>query len=266
MPEIVLKDKNGTEQVYNKDKIFLRNSAGEKVTFEYGTNPNIQPLTVTENGTYEANDVADGYSPVTVSVPVPTELTDVPITLDFSEGNQTVAVDDGYAVKSAIIQKPDTLISENIKKNVNVAGIIGTHEGGSGESELVPIVIEKTFDDLTSVDNITELEHGLGVIPDLMIFRSNAPAAGSLVNIIAMSEAYANSIGADSRQYAQFFNNNGSAIMMLNSSSALDNSDTTGLGFIHNSTPQYSYIGGSIFKLSANVSYSLVAFGGLVAH
>ena len=39
----------------------------------------------------------------------------VPITLDLADGDQTVNAPDGTLVKSAIIQKPNTLVPENIK-------------------------------------------------------------------------------------------------------------------------------------------------------
>lgn len=61
-------------------------------------------------------------------------LEDMQIAVDFSNGDQSLSVPDGYAVKSAIIKKPETLIPENIAKDVNVAGVIGTHEGGGGGS------------------------------------------------------------------------------------------------------------------------------------
>ena len=59
-------------------------------------------------------------------------LEDVPITLDFSEGNQTINAGDGYVVKTAIIQKPETLIPENIAEGVDIAGVIGTLAAGGG--------------------------------------------------------------------------------------------------------------------------------------
>lgn len=63
------------------------------------------------------------------------------IALDFSAGDQSLSVPDGYAVKSATIEKPETLIPENIAKDVNVAGVVGTLESGGGEGgELVRYV------------------------------------------------------------------------------------------------------------------------------
>ena len=55
----------------------------------------------------------------------------VPITLDFSAGvDQIVTSKDGYLMKSAVIIKPETLTEENIADGVNVAGIVGKHQGG----------------------------------------------------------------------------------------------------------------------------------------
>lgn len=58
-------------------------------------------------------------------------LEDLPIGLDFSSGtDQTVTAPGGMAVKSAIIQKPDTLVPENIAEGIDVAGVVGTLKGG----------------------------------------------------------------------------------------------------------------------------------------
>ena len=62
-------------------------------------------------------------------------LENVEIPVDFSNGNQTVEAEEGKAIKSAVIQKPETLVAENIAKDVNIAGIIGTLESGGGEGE-----------------------------------------------------------------------------------------------------------------------------------
>lgn len=73
-------------------------------------------------------------------------LENLPITLDFSEGDQSVAAPEGYLVKSAIIKKPDTLVAENIAKGVEIAGILGTHEGGGSAETLVTLLEEQTLD------------------------------------------------------------------------------------------------------------------------
>lgn len=61
-------------------------------------------------------------------------LEDVPIELDFSEGNQKITTPYGTLVKSAIIEMPETFTPANIAKGVTIAGVVGEHEGGGSES------------------------------------------------------------------------------------------------------------------------------------
>lgn len=77
MAEFILKDQYGKEKVFDQDKIFVRGTDGGLVQFTEGTGDApavVQPLEVTENGTYAAPDGVDGYSPVTVNVD-PTKIT-----------------------------------------------------------------------------------------------------------------------------------------------------------------------------------------------
>ena len=63
------------------------------------------------------------------------------IALDFSAGDQSLSAQEGYAVKSATIKKPTTLVPQNIANGVNIAGVVGTLESGSGDgSDLVRYV------------------------------------------------------------------------------------------------------------------------------
>ncbi len=94
--------------------------------------PVLENLEVTENGEYTPPAGVDGFNGVNVNVPLITELEGLEIALDFSVGDMPIEAPNGTAVKSAIIKKPETLIPENIAKDVVVAGIAGTHEGGGG--------------------------------------------------------------------------------------------------------------------------------------
>ena len=58
----------------------------------------------------------------------------VPISLDFSKGDQTFVLPNGQLAMSAVIQKPENLRPENIVKDVEIAGIVGISEGGGGGS------------------------------------------------------------------------------------------------------------------------------------
>ena len=54
-------------------------------------------------------------------------------TLEFNPGSAnsiTITPDAGHLLSSVEVRKPMTMIPENIKKDVNIGGVIGTHEGG----------------------------------------------------------------------------------------------------------------------------------------
>lgn len=71
MAQFILKDSKGKEQTFDHETIYVRDTNGELVQFTQGEGDIpavVQPLEVTENGTYTAPDGVDGYSPVTVNV------------------------------------------------------------------------------------------------------------------------------------------------------------------------------------------------------
>lgn len=53
------------------------------------------------------------------------------INLDFSNGDMIVVPDDGKVFGQIYIPKPENFESYNIAKNVNIAGLTGTFDGGS---------------------------------------------------------------------------------------------------------------------------------------
>lgn len=125
-----------------------------------GGAPVINPLSVTENGTYNAPSGVDGYSPVTVNVPQGVFPTGKINITDTSETDVT-----NYA-KAQVVDA--NLVAANIKKDVNILGILGSFEGGGGGS--LPSVISKidggsfTLAADTLSNNYT-ISHNLGEIP-----------------------------------------------------------------------------------------------------
>lgn len=59
------------------------------------------------------------------------------IELSFIDGDQFISVPEGYLIKEAVIKKPPALLAQNIKKGINIAGIVG---------ELIGSGIEKTIE------------------------------------------------------------------------------------------------------------------------
>lgn len=52
---------------------------------------------------------------------------------DFTNGDMVIVPGVGKSFINVTVCRPEELVPENIAKDVNVAGIIGTHEGGGGE-------------------------------------------------------------------------------------------------------------------------------------
>ena len=118
MAEFILKDSYGKENTFNREKIFVQNTNGELVQFTEGTGESVlEPLEVTENGTYNPSAGVDGFNKVTVAVPTPE------IVLQNKEvtENGTYTADDGFdglnkvtvAVPIPEITLQDKTITEN---------------------------------------------------------------------------------------------------------------------------------------------------------
>lgn len=61
------------------------------------------------------------------------------VNLSMASGNQVITPDDGYTLSKVTVTKPDTLIPDNIKKDVNIGGVVGTMSGGGSIQWYAPI-------------------------------------------------------------------------------------------------------------------------------
>lgn len=156
MADIVLKDRNGNDVTYEgiKTVTFDTPVEGVQSTFTEGVaveNLEIVPdftggdmpiaapdgtlvksATVKKPGTLTPENVRNGVEigGVIGTLPVFDILENLPVALDFSGGNQPIVAPEGKAVKSAIIQRPENLLPENIAEGVDIAGITGTLAAG----------------------------------------------------------------------------------------------------------------------------------------
>lgn len=87
-----------------------------------GADPVINPFSVTENGTYTAPSGVDGYSPVTVNVPQGITPSG---NINITDTNVTDVTN--YATAQVV---SENLKPENIKKSIDILGVVGTFEGG----------------------------------------------------------------------------------------------------------------------------------------
>lgn len=66
---------------------------------------------------------------ITGTFTVPTEQSKT-VDLAMASGNQTITPDSGKTLSQVIVTKPTTMVSENIKKGINIGGVVGALESG----------------------------------------------------------------------------------------------------------------------------------------
>lgn len=72
----------------------------------------------------------------------------VEVVPDFSAGDMPITMEDGYLAKSAVLKKPETLLPENVKNGVEVAGVVGEYEGETLETEEVTLAADFSGGDM----------------------------------------------------------------------------------------------------------------------
>ena len=99
--------------------------------------PTLESLHITKNGRYLAMDKGiDGFYEVDVSVAAAASEQRT-IALSMPYGNQIITPSmDGYQMSQVTVTKPLTLISENIKRGVNIGGVVGTFDKTLIETEV----------------------------------------------------------------------------------------------------------------------------------
>lgn len=155
MPDIVLKNKDGEDVTYSGIETVTFDTPTEEkgATFTYGTAVENVPVELNLADGNQIISVPEGVLVKSGIIQKPSTLTpdniksgieiagvtgnfigngleNVPIELDLVDGNQTITAPDGYLVKSAIIQKPEGLLPENIAEGVEIGGVVGTFVGG----------------------------------------------------------------------------------------------------------------------------------------
>lgn len=71
--------------------------------------------------------------PITGTLTIPDQQAKT-VDLNMPSGNQTIIPDNGKVLSKVTVTKPTTMIPENIKKDVNIGGVVGTLENSGGVS------------------------------------------------------------------------------------------------------------------------------------
>lgn len=123
-------------------------------------------VTITQNGTTEitADSGYDGMSKATITTNVPSTPTEEKtVNLSMASGNQVITPTSGKVLSKVTITKPSTMLATNIKKDVNIGGVVGTYEGvilptynGLLRFASVPTIsLSNSTLTITAVDNAT---------------------------------------------------------------------------------------------------------------
>lgn len=83
-----------------------------------------------KGGTTDPLVYPDGFVEAISSIASSTRTQAKTVELSMASGDQVIAPDEGYSLSEATVTKPHTLIPENIKKDVDIGGVVGTMEGG----------------------------------------------------------------------------------------------------------------------------------------
>ena len=102
-----------------------------------------------------AHDKAGNSITGTLTVPEQQEKTVDDLLLAY--GRQTIVPDSGKTLSKVIINKPDTLIAENVKKDVTIAGVVGTLEPTLQEKTVPPSTSSQTVTPDTGYDGLSQV-------------------------------------------------------------------------------------------------------------
>lgn len=235
-------DGTGAGEPEEPQGIILRNYHGENVIHE-----GIETLSV---------DNTDGdISVFTRGIAVH----DVPISLDFSSGDQTITAEDGYLVKSAIIKKPETLVEENIADGINIGGIIGTHQGGGGSAMNI---VQKSGSYTATASGANTITHDLGILPDIIYImnRNGYSASNDLAFVVATCKELA--AGATTENSTIWANSNSLYGIGSHADIYAQKDETAGL--VCRATTKTFQVGGNYCKFQIGEDYEWVAIGGII--
>ena len=187
---------------------------------------------------------------------------------DFSDGDMEVLPAEDKLFSKVTIEKPETLIPENIAKDVEIAGIVGTLAGGGCKCA------SGTF---TGNGSYVTVEHGLGVVPDVIFVYKKTKSQNTSIKCIdmafGMSAALTAKVGANRSgahiESSKYSSNGNYHSISINDNSTLMNIEDTGSTTYLASANENSFRVGitlttvSLGRTEADATYYWLAIGGL---
>lgn len=178
---------------------------------------------------------------------------EITVDLNMADGDQVIVpTADGKVISKVTVKKPETLIPENIGKDIVVAGIVGALSGGA---KVAFGVIEEA-----KTEKIT-INHGLGVNPDVIVYYYASPY---LTSGVALAISFSPDFKAKYNIGATPVCTHKSTTMTLVAHAYDINNTVTGgsVGIIMNAnTETFDIMANSSYPINANTRW--FAIGGL---
>lgn len=260
--KVMFNTADGGKRVYSKGEaledvsIDLDFSSGDQ-TVKAAEGTLVKSAVIKKPETLVAENIKSGVSVAGVEGALIGDGEEVTVSLDMSDGDMVIEPTDGKLFSSVTVEKPDTLIPENIAEGVDIAGIIGTLVAGGGDGGDKKVAIGTYLGTQTEANTIS---HNLGVIPDLffLTYISSSVPSGSIYVGYGMSSKLKNTYSAY-RGIRVLYGSNGYKV--YETSSTIE--DTSSNKKIYNATENTIKVGNYEMQLGKNTEYLWIAIGGL---
>lgn len=189
---IVLKDRNGNDVAYYgiETVTFDTTTEGKQQTYTKGTAVDGLKIIPDFSGGDMAVKAPEGTLVRSAVIQSPAE--EKTVDLAMADGDMIISPSaEGKLLSSVTVTKPETLTPENIAKDVDIAGIVGTFAGASR--------VKIATGSFSYAKAALTIAHNLGAVPDLIIIH----AVDGTPNTTA-SNAYALMLGISSALKAKF--------------------------------------------------------------
>lgn len=180
------------------------------------------------------------------------------VAADFSGGDMVLEPSDGKVLSKATVTRPETLVPENIAEGVDIAGIIGTFVGGSASN-----VVFSKGTVAGANQSVVTVEHGLGVIPELVLVRQQWVVFGTSSTTIAFILYVSPKVlgSSDDAQYCIAYTSSSSTRTFKGYTSNRAVTASTSDAVIHSATESVFKFGGGAYWTKNN--YHWIAIAGL---
>lgn len=170
------------------------------------------------------------------------------VNLAMAEGNQTITPDEGYVLSEVTVNKPDTLIPENIAEGIDIGGVIGSLVAGGNNMRIASGKTESY--------GVYSFQHNLGVVPDVIIFFGPSLSGNYLRTAFGISSKLNSLININNYMQSYTYVKSGATTTSFDKACI-----TLTSGFIRNANETSFDLNSNIASTASNMYW--IAIGGL---